>query len=347
MKRKKSMVLAIFILLSTFFCLSCHRSLEVVTDSQYMLDTYLQISIWTDNKDKGQKLIKKCFDRIKEIEEKMSVHVEDSEVSRINRNAGNKFITVSRDTEYVLNKASYYAALTDGAFDPTIGYLVKLWGIGTPNEKIPLSSEIDEALKYIDYKRLSKSKKNNHQFRLDKSGMYLDLGGIAKGYAADEVRKILIDHGVKHAVINLGGNVLALGQKVDGSEWRIGIQDPFQATGTYMGVIDIADKAVVTSGNYERYFTKNNHRYHHILNPNTGYPSENGIVSCTIVADSSTDADALSTGVYVLGIQKGLDLVGKLKDVECILVTKDRKVYLSSGIKEKVEIVDDTFKRVE
>lgn len=344
MFRKITMFVIIFMLLFGVFSLKDNKKDEVVTRSTFMLNTTLKISVWIDDESKGVEIIQECFERISEIEKKMSVNIKDSEVSQINKNAQKDFTKVSEDTSKVLNKAIHYAKLSNGAFDPTIGKLLKLWGFGTENQKIPRKTEIDDALKYVDYKLLVKNNKN--EFKLENKKMRIDLGGIAKGYAGDEVYKIIKEKGVKRAIIDLGGNILTLGKKMDGEDWKIGIQNPFEPTGTPLGVIEESNKAIVTSGNYERFFVKNKKRYHHIIDSNTGYPSENGIIGDTIITNSSIDADALSTAVYVLGVEKGLALIENIENVECIIVTKDKKVYLSSGMKEKFKIEDTKFQIV-
>lgn len=345
--KKKTFQLAaqVFVIIFVFLLSACNPQKEMVTDSTYMLGTYLQLSLWTEDKAEGMAVIQECFQRIRQIEQKMSVNIEDSEVNEINRHAGKEYVAVSDDTMAVIRKGFAYAELTDGAFDPAIGRLVKLWGIGTERERVPKPEEIQEALKYVDYRGIKFQDEN--KVKLDIDGMQLDLGGIAKGYAADAVTKIIREKGIKHAIINLGGNVVALGKKADGAPWKIGIQDPFEPTGTHMGVIEVADQTVVTSGNYERYFIRDGKRYHHIIDPKTGYPSENGVISATIITDSSIDADALSTSVYVLGLEKGMNLIESMEGVECIIITEEKKVFLSSGLKGRLKITNDGFQIVD
>ncbi|MDI3535253.1 MAG: FAD:protein transferase, partial [Thermosediminibacterales bacterium] len=182
---------------------------------------------------------------------------------------------------------------------------------------------------------------------LKKEEMMLDLGGIAKGYAADEVSKILKENHVKHAIVNLGGNVLAYGNKPDGSKWRIGIQKPFAPRGDYAGVVSVINKAVVTSGIYERYFEENGKIYHHILDPETGYPVENNLMSVTIITDKSIDADSLSTSVFAMGLKEGLNLIEKLDNTEAIFITKDSKIYLTSGLKNSFKLTDNSLNIVD
>ncbi|MBB6214890.1 thiamine biosynthesis lipoprotein [Anaerosolibacter carboniphilus] len=342
-KTLKYFILMVTILLTTFQ-VGCKSEEKMVSDSTYMLGTYLQLSVWTSNEAKGMDIIKTAFERIKEIEDKMSANIDESEIGQINQNAGRDYVEVSEETSELIKKAVHYAQVTDGAFDPAIGKLVKLWGIGTENERIPSEDEIRDALSFVDYRKIEFQGEN--KVKLSEPEMRIDLGGIAKGYAADEVTKIMREKGIKHAIINLGGNVVTLGKKTDGSSWKIGIQDPFEPTGTHMGIIEAHDQTVVTSGNYERYFIQDDKRYHHIIDPKSGYPAENGIVSASIITNSSTDADGLSTSVYVLGLDKGMKLIESLDGVECIIITEDKKVYLSSGLTGRFQIINNSFQIV-
>jgi thiamine biosynthesis lipoprotein len=345
MKNKilKYSILAVIIII-TSVQIGCTKELQMVTDSTYMLGTYLQLSVWTTNKQEGMNTIKASFERIKEIEDKLSANLDESEIGQINLNAGKGYVDVSDETIAIIKRAIHYAELTKGAFDPAIGKLVKLWGIGTENERIPSQEEIQDTLQFVDYQKIEFQ--GDNKVKLSEAGMRIDLGGIAKGYAADEVTKIMKNKGIKHAIINLGGNVVTLGKKIDETSWKVGIQDPFEPTGTHMGVIEVHDQTVVTSGNYERFFMADNKRYHHIIEPKTGYPAENGIISATIVTNSSTDADGLSTSVYVLGVDKGIQLIESLEDVECIIITEDKKVYISTGLTERFQIIDSSFQIV-
>jgi thiamine biosynthesis lipoprotein len=177
--------------------------------------------------------------------------------------------------------------------------------------------------------------------------MRLDFGGIAKGYAADALSEILRESGATGALVDLGGNILAFGSKPDESPWRIGIQNPFESRGAVIGVLKIGASAVVTSGVYERYSELQGVRYHHILDPFTGYPSDNGLASVTIVTDDAMAADALSTGVFVLGLPKGSKLVEELPTVEAIFVTDERAIFLTSGLTAAFELLDGGFRVVD
>jgi thiamine biosynthesis lipoprotein len=248
----------------------------------------------------------------------------------INRNAGIRAVAAPEELLEVLERARYYAELSGGAFDPTVGPLVKLWDIGGENPRIPAAAEIQEALSLVDWQDLQIDREAGTVF-LRRRGQSLDLGAIAKGYAADRAAGILRGRSAGRAIIDLGGNIFALGERAGGESWRIGVQDPLKERGEYLGVLRIKDRSVVTSGVYERYFEEDGLRYHHILSTADGYPVRNGLLSVTIIADRSTDADALSTAVFALGLEKGLALVESQPNVEAVFVCEDGTVVLSSA----------------
>ncbi|NJD03961.1 MAG: FAD:protein FMN transferase [Ruminiclostridium sp.] len=299
-----------------------------VTKTFYSLGTLIRLKLYGGD---SRSAIEEAQERIFEIDDKMSAFKRDSEITKINDNAGGPAREVSEDTLFVIRKAVWYSKLSSGAFDPTIRPLVNLWGIRTEHAKIPDEKEIHEALSLVNYKDIIIDEKN-HTVKLNNANQSIDLGSIAKGYAADETADIFHKNGVESAIIDLGGNILALGNKPpDGTEWEIGIQDPWGARGDYIGAVKVINKSVVTSGSYEKYFSSSGKRYHHILDPRTGYPSENGLVSVTIISDFSIDGDALSTCIYIMGIEKGMKLIKSLEGLECILVTEDRRI-LTSGV---------------
>jgi thiamine biosynthesis lipoprotein len=270
-------------------------------------------------------------------------NAETSEIIALNDASGKKEVKLSPDTFYVLEKGKQYSELFEGKFDITIGPVVKLWNIGTDYAAVPEKSKLEEALKLVDYNKLIINKENLTA-KLEEEGMKVDLGAIAKGYAADEVARVLKENEVKHAIINLGGNIMTLGNNPNGSPWKIGIQDPFNPRGDFLGIISIEDQTVVTSGTYERYFEENGKKYHHILSPDTGYPVENNLYSVSIVTDNSIDGDGLSTTALLIGLEEGLKLIEGLEHVEAIFVTSDKKVYVSSGLKNDFKITKTEFK---
>jgi FAD:protein FMN transferase len=267
------------------------------------------------------------------LEELLSRFIPGSEISRINRSAGIKCERLSGDTYEVLSRAIEFSKYCQGLFDVTIGPLVTLWNNSMDTCKPPENSRIRQVLPLVDYTDLilNPCKKTAG---LQKPGQSLDLGGIGKGFAGDKFLATFRKYDILSAFTNIGGNVVALGVKPDGSPWRVGIQHPRQEN-SLIGLVSVTDKAVVTSGDYQRYFIgSNGKRYHHILDPSTGYPAESGLVSVTIVADSSTAADALSTILFVAGMEKGLELLRGFSGAEAILVDIDLQVYVTSGLKE-------------
>ncbi|MNZ75310.1 Thiamine biosynthesis lipoprotein ApbE precursor [compost metagenome] len=227
-------------------------------------------------------------------------------------------------------------------FDPAIGNLVSLWNIGHEGAHVPESEEIDEAIKFCDYRKIELNEANQEIY-LQEKGMSIDLGSIGKGYAADKIYEYLADQGFNSAIIDLGGNVYAMGQKPGNQKWNIGIQDPDQDRGNSIGSIKVEDKTIVTSGIYERFFIEDGKLYQHILDPRTGYPVDNDISSVTIVTNSSTNADALSTTLFVLGIEDGLKFIENTEDTEALFISKDKKLYASSGFKEMLNKTNDNY----
>ena len=270
-----------------------------------------------------------------------------SGVVAINEQAGVMPVKVRADLLDVLEKALHYAALSDGAFDPTVGPLVQLWGIGTDRQRVPGDEEIARALELVNWRDVMIDRKTGTAF-LRREGMALDLGAIAKGYAGDEAARIAREANVKRAVFDLGGNIVTLGwreqkRKAPPQPWRIGIQNPMDGRGTYIAVVTVHDESVVTSGVYERYFESGGKRYHHILSTANGRPVENGLLSVTIVTAGSTDADALSTAVFTLGHERGKALIDSIPETEAIFVFDDRSVSITGGLAGIFTLTDDEF----
>lgn len=312
---------------------------EPLSKDGFMLGTFVKIKLYDS---KNEEILDKAFERLREIENRMSLNIVDSDLSKINNSAGIKPVEVHEDVYYVIKKAKEFAEISSGAFDPTIEPIVKLWGIGTANERVPSEEEINNKLKKIDYNKVQLLEGN--RVFLEESGMGLDLGGIAKGYGADEVQKILIENGVKSAIIDLGGNVFGLGSRLSGEPWKIAIQNPFSDNrGSHIGTLAIHDMSVVTSGDYERYFEEEGVKYHHIIDSKTGYPANNNVSGITVLSRYSIDGDALSTAFYVLGVSDGLALAEEIEGIEVVYITKDKKLYLSSGIINVFENTNEEF----
>jgi thiamine biosynthesis lipoprotein len=241
-----------------------------------------------------------------------------------------------------VRKALQYAKISGGAFDPSIGPIVKLWNIGMEGERVPENWEITAALPLVDWTAVRTDEKASTVY-LERPGMRLDLGAIAKGYAADEISRILVERNVRAAIVDLGGNILAYGKKKDGSPWRIGVQNPFSERGEYLGIVTIPGGTVVTSGIYERFFIQDGKRYHHILDTTTGRPVESDLVSVSVLAPSSIDADGLSTTLFALGREKGFALLKTLPGVEAIFVDAGKRLYFSPGASKIFTLSDESF----
>jgi FAD:protein FMN transferase len=274
--------------------------------------------------------------RVQEIHDRMSVYDKGSDVAKINENSGREAQKIHPDTFSLLKRSMEFSELSGGAFDITIRPLTELWGFGKNQNHIPTRDEIQRALPLVNYRDLLLDERHCTAY-LVKAGQSIDLGGIAKGYAADEVRRILQEHGVINALINLGGNIVAMGCREDSNPWRIGIQNPLSARGEYIGTLEASDKTIVTSGSNEQFFIRNGVRYHHIIDPRTGYPADSDLLSVTVLCSSSTDADALTTGIFVSGISDSMTLL-KSADAQAIFIMQNKDLFLTEGLQS-------TFKR--
>lgn len=310
-----------------------------ISKTGFLLGTIVEVKVYEKIDDET---LEQAFNILDEIENKMSVNIETSEVSQINRNAGINSVKVSEDTFHVIDKGKYYSDISNGNFDISIGPLVELWGIGTDEAQIPSQSQLDETLDKIDYNKVILDSKDN-SVKLAEEGMMIDLGGIAKGFAADKIAEFLKSQGINSAIINLGGNVNALGESPNSGWWRIGIQDPIEARGNHLGILKVKDKSVVSSGVYERYFIQDEKRYHHILSPFTGYPVENSLLSVSIISDKSIDGDGLSTAVFALGLEEGYKLVSSLDGIEAIFIDSYKNIYITPGLKDNFEITNNQY----
>ena len=307
--------------------------------AEFLMGTYMEIRAIGR---KAPQALDAVFARLVEIEDRMTKNSENSEIAAINQYAGQEAVAVSDDTFAVIGKALQYAELTRGKFDPTIQPIVELWQIGTPQARVPSNAEIAAQLPLVNYQAVE-TNASTRTVRLNQAGMGLDLGGIAKGYAADEAVRILQEYGVKKALINLGGNLYALGTNPNNQPWRIGIQDPEDDRNQFIAVVEAEDQTLVTSGAYERFLERDGMTYHHILDPETGYPAASDLLSVTIVTSNSIDADALSTSIYILGREAGLALVESLPDIEAVIIDRDYRVYLTAGLSDRFTVVDQRY----
>lgn len=283
-------------------------------------DTVVQVTAWGAS----DEILEECEELCSRYERLFSRTIEDSDVSRINAAQG-KPVEVDEETAALIQIGLDYGELSEGKFDITIGAVNSLWKFQDNTEKaLPDPAALSEALSHVDDRNV---KIEGNTVTLTDPQAQIDLGGIAKGYIADRLKEFLQDSGVEHALINLGGNVLALGGHYDGTPFEIGIQKPFAEKNEVLTTLEISDQSVVSSGNYVRYFEKDGKIYHHILDTATGYPCENDLLQVTILSDSSVDGDALSTTCYALGLEKGMEFIETLDGVEVIFVTDDGALH--------------------
>ncbi len=285
------------------------------------------------------------FERVEEIQNKMSINeaeYDDTEVLKINRNAGVEPVQVSDDTFFVISEGKRWAEITNGLFDISVQPLIRLWDIGGPDEQVPSEEDREEALSLINYEEIELNESENTVY-LPREGMGLDVGGIAKGYAVDEITRMMREDGIERAIIDFGGDLYNIGTRPDGTPWRIGIQHPSGRRQELLGVITSSDEAVVTSGPYERYFEEDGTRFHHIFDIRTGAPSDSELVSATVIGADAIGADVLSTAIFVMGLEDGYALIEDLEDYEAVFADEQGGVYATAGVREDVEVRAEDF----
>lgn len=302
------------------------------TQDFYAMDTVMSITAYGG---KAEQAVSECVQYINQLEAAISRTQESSEISAVNEADGTT-VELSEETADILQDALDIAAETDGCFDPTVAPLSDLWQIGTDNAHLPEQEEIDEALQYVGYERVSM---DGGAVTMD-AGMKMDLGGIGKGYAADHVVEILESYNVKRAIIALGGNIYALGSKDRGLNWTVAITDPDNQE-DYLGTLEVSDTSVVTSGDYERYFEQDGKRYCHIFDAETGYPAETDLRSVTVVTPESTKADGYTTALFVMGYDKAVEFCEQ-HEIEAIFVCSDHTVHVTDGLKDAFTLLNET-----
>lgn len=328
----RAICITLFALLSCTCLLGCfpaaHQPLQ---KTGFYFNTVITVTL---SKGGSDALLEEAFHIADRYEDMFSATIASSDISRINQARG-KAVSVSEETIALLEKGLQYCALSDGGFDITIGKLSSLWNFSENEGVVPDAAAIAEAVSTVDYRAVVIS---GHEVRLQNPDAAIDIGGIAKGYIADQMKAYLMEHGVTEGTINLGGNVLCLAPKADGSLYRIGIQKPFDARQATAAVVEVEEKTVVSSGVYERFFYADDTLYHHILDPSTGYPFENNLLSVTVICESSADGDGLSTACFSLGLADGMELIERLPDTEAIFITDDYALHCSSGIGDTIPL---------
>lgn len=298
--------------------------MEPVTKTAFKLNTVVTITIY-DSEDTS--LLDEAIALCDTYENLFSRTRETSELYRINQGLQQE---LSPGTESLLTTALSYSSLSDGLFDPSIGPVSSLWDFHAEQPAVPDEEAIENALPLVDYRKIRLS---DHTVSMEE-GMMLDLGAVSKGYIADRIKEYLTENGVKSAIIDLGGNVLCIGNRPDGSPFQIGIRQPFANADTAVTVLPVTDRSVVTSGIYERCFELDGVLYHHLLDPNTGLPCDNELASVTIISDHSVDGDALSTCCFLMGKEKGMELINSLPDVQAAFITREGELFYSQNFQE-------------
>ena len=312
-------------------------------DTQFMMGTVVTLRVYNKNKDK---VLAGAFSLLKKEAREVTVNQKGSEIDKINAAAGVKPVTVSKDIYPMIKAAYYYSKNSDESFDMAIGPITQLWHIGFSDAKVPTKKEIATNVKLVDYTKV-KFNDAKRTVYLEKKGMQLDLGGIAKGYMTDQVRTYFLNHGVSTAIIDLGGNIFVMGDSPKGTKsgnWTVGIQDPKASRGTAIGSIPAKNMSIVTSGIYERYLKKNGKIYSHLMDPKTGAPYQNNLMGVSIISNKSTDGDGLSTATFDKGLKDGMKYINGKADegIGAIFITKDKKVYVSNNLKKKFSLFGDS-----
>lgn len=301
---------------------------EPVTSTVFAMDTVMDLTVYG-----SQELLISAEARIEDLEAKLSVTDENSEIYGLNHTGS---AVLSGDTAELLGRALALCDQTSGALDLSVYPIVRAWGFTTGEYGVPDEETLDALLAHVDYTQIAFDE-DSRQVTLA-PGMEIDLGGVAKGYTGDQVISLLREGGVSSALLNLGGNVQALGSKPDGSPWRIAIQNPFGDG--YIGVLEVVDQAVITSGGYERYFEEDGQVYWHIIDPATGAPARSGLVSVTIVGDSGLLCDGLSTALFVMGPEDAAGFWQENGGFEAILVNEDGQIFITEGLEKNFSLLD-------
>ncbi len=333
---RHSGLLAAFLLALLLMLLpACGKKQEgFVKVTRASLYTLASMTVVTNDEPKAQQAIESAYKELEHLGQLLNFYADDSEVSEINRNAGVRPVKVSPETFEVIEKAVFTSEMTEGAFDITVGPLVKLWNF--KKGVIPEKDAIAETLKRVGYRNIVLDKSAATVY-LKNSGSQIDLGGILKGYAADKASQILQKHGFLSGIVTVGGEVRAFGRKPDGGSWVVGIQNPRQKgqADEILATISVSDKSLSTSGDYIRFFEKDGVRYHHLLNPRTGYPAEQ-CGSVTVMANDGITADGFAK-IFVLGSEKGLAIAKKV-GFDALFIDCTGKITMSEGLQTQVRL---------
>jgi thiamine biosynthesis lipoprotein len=310
----------------------------------FAMDTIMTLKAYGEN---SENAVEKAAEEIERLDSLLSAGRAESEIYQLNKwsltqdKEGKARFLVSEDTFYLFKRALEINKMTEGAFDISIYPLMKLWGFAAENNEErsfykPDEAEIEALLPLVSSSEIILDEENK-EVGFGKPGMEVDFGGIAKGYASERVLEIFEECGVTSGIVNLGGNVQVLGEKPDGSAFRVAVEVP-EDTSKNIGILSIRNKTVITSGGYERYFEEAGVKYHHILDPATGAPAENGLKSVTVVCEDGALADALSTALYVMGEEKAVEFSREHQgEIDVMLLTCEDELYITKGLEASYE----------
>lgn len=318
---------------------SCKGRTETYRETRFLFDTEVFIEATGVN---AKGAVTLALEKMVALDQALNIYDANSEIIRLNQSAGIGPHQVSADTFEIIQGAIDIARLTEGYFNPALGPLINLWQEAEKIGKVPTEQEIQTLLPLTKFQIIELDNANQTVF-LPLNGMALDLGGIAKGYAVEQAVEIMQEAGIKSAMVQAGGNIYTIGYKADGSAWRVGIRNP-KKTDAIIGFINIHDLAIDTSGDYERFITINSVNYGHILDPFTGIPPE-GVISCSIITERPILADALATAIFVMGVDKGLDMLEELPVTEGIIIDLEGVIYFSQGVEEFFVAAHDDIKK--
>ena len=348
-----SFVYVLCSLLSVLFLSGCTEKSKMYKESRVLMDTYCTITVVSPEKETARDAIEAGFAEIKKLEILLNYFSDKSEITAVNRAAGSRPVKVSRETMDMMKKTIDISERTNGVFDPTIAPVISLWKFSKnmSNPSIPSGSAISKAVRLVDYRKIKMDYDTSEIFLEDKD-MELDLGGIAKGYAADRAVDAIKAKGIRAALVAVAGDIRGFGLNTSGQAWRVGIQNPRPETDSEKPWEDIfaslylGNMAISTSGDYQRFFIKGGRRFHHILDTETGFPAESDLVSVSVIAPEGYVADSLSTAVFVIGLEKGLSFL-ESAGLDGILVNADKMVYITRNLKGKIEILNKAYQVAE
>ena len=326
---------ASIILTSIILCGCTSENIKEYSKTIYAMDTVMNLKISSTN---GENILKKADTEVMRIENLLDRGNKNSEIYKIN---SEKSCVISNETADLIKTSLSISEETNGAFDITTAPITDLWGFYDSDFHLPSNEDIKSTLKSVGYEQVQL---NGTRLSIPNNAC-IDLGGIGKGYTSDRIVKILKQNGVNSAIISLGGNVYAIGKKINGELWTVGVANPSDPT-QHIGKLKVSDSAVVTSGGYQRCFEQDGVIYHHIINPDTGYSAQSGLASVTIISESGTRADGLSTSLFVMGLDKSIELWRKSLDFDAIFITDDGTIFVTEGISgnfecaEKYEVIE-------